>query len=192
MLPKKIDPAKLGFDFDGVVADTAEAFIRIACEKYNYCDIRLENITHFKVEECLDVEPAVIDSIFMEILVDSVATGLKPMPNALEVLGELTEKAVISFVTARPEATPVTDWLKTQLPRSTVQRIKVVAMGSHDDKLQHIRAEGLSYFIDDRAETCLQLCTAGINPLVFSQPWNRGRHQLPAVNNWLEIRSLFV
>ncbi len=28
---------QLGFDFDGVIADTAEAFIRLICTDYNYC-----------------------------------------------------------------------------------------------------------------------------------------------------------
>jgi hypothetical protein len=31
---------------------------------------------------------------------------------------------------------------------------------------------------------------AGLSPIVFSQPWNRGRHELPEVDNWLAIRAL--
>jgi hypothetical protein len=190
MIQQKINPAELGFDFDGVIADTAEAFIRLACDEYNICNIRIEDITHFEVEECLAIDPEIIQMIFMKILLNSVETGLKPMPHAIEVLGALSEKSTITLITARSEAKPVTDWLKTKLPHSTVERINVVAMGSHNDKLQHIKNQNLSYFIDDRAETCLQLNTAGINPFVFSQPWNQGRHQLPSVNNWLEIRDL--
>ena len=190
MIQKKIDPSKLGFDFDGVIADTAEAFIRIACEEYNHCNIHLEDITHFDVEECLDMDPEIIQTIFMKILVNSVETGLKPMPHALEVLGTLSEISAVTLITARSEAKPVTDWLESKLPFSTVRCMNVVAMGSHTDKLQHIQEQNLSYFIDDRAETCLQLHAAGITPFVFSQPWNRGQHQLPSVNNWLEIRDL--
>jgi hypothetical protein len=29
-----------------------------------------------------------------------------------------------------------------------------------------------------------------ITPLVFSQPWNRGRHDLQSVESWLEIHAL--
>ncbi len=190
MTEKKIDPAKLGFDFDGVIADTAEAFIRIACEEYNYCNIDMEDITHFEVEQCLEINPDIIQTIFMKILINSIETGLKPMPDALEVLGDLSEKSPITMITARPESQPVEDWLKANMPPSTVSRIKIVAMGSHNDKLRHIQSQNLNYFIDDRAETCQELSNAGIKPYVFSQPWNRGRHQLPSINNWQEIRTL--
>lgn len=190
MFAEKIDPARLGFDFDGVIADTAEAFLRLACEEYNHCDIRLEDITNFEVEECLDMEQDIIQTIFMKVLVDSVGTGLQPMPGAIEVLGDLTELAIITVVTARPHPQPVHAWLKTVLPSSTLSRINVVAMGAHDDKPRHIRKQRLSHFIDDRAETCLQLNREGITSIVFSQPWNHGRHGLPTVASWQEIRDL--
>ncbi len=186
----KIDPARLGFDFDGVIADTAEAFLRLACEKYNRCDIRLEDITCFAVEECLDMEADIIRAIFMEVLLDSVATGLKPMPDAVEVLGELSEVAPVTVVTARPEPEPVRAWMRTVLPPSTLPRIRIVAMGAHDDKPRHILDHRLTHFIDDRAETCLQLAEAGIRPIVYAQPWNRNGHGLPTVSCWREIRAL--
>ena len=88
----KIDPAGLGFDFDGVIADTAETFLRLACDKYGLCDICLEDITSFEVEECLDIDPKIVQSIFMEVLLDSIGTGLQPMPGAVEGLGELCEQ----------------------------------------------------------------------------------------------------
>ena len=47
MIAAKIHPAEIGFDFDGVIADTVEAFIRIACEQYAHCGIRPEDITRF-------------------------------------------------------------------------------------------------------------------------------------------------
>jgi len=186
----KIHPSCLGFDFDGVVADTAEAFIRLACEEYNYCDIRLEDITCFEVEKCLDIEQAIIEAIFLKILVDSVGIKLRPMDGAIEVLGDLSEKSVVTLVTARPNPRPVKDWLKQFMPPSTLLRINIVAMGSHDDKLHHIYKNSLTHFIDDRAETCLQLNNAGIKSFVFSQPWNRDHHFLPSVQNWSEIRKL--
>ena len=188
--PEKIDPSLLGFDFDGVIADTSETFLRLACEEYGLCGIRKEDITNFEVEQCLDVNPEIINAIFMRVLGDSVSTGLKPMPDAIAVLCELADMAVVTVVTARPYSGPVHDWLETMLPESTLPKIRVVAMGAHDDKPRHIHKQGLRYFIDDRAETCVQLSDAGINSIVFSQPWNQDRHQLPTVNSWQEIRAL--
>ena len=187
---KNIDPAELGFDFDGVIADTAEAFLRLACDTYGHCNIRLEDITSFEVEECLDVKPTIVRSIFMEILLDSIGTGLQPMPGAVEVLGELCERAEVKVTTARPQPDPVHAWLETVFPPSTCSRIRVIAMGNHDEKPRHIQRLGLTHFIDDRAETCTQLDSAGICSIVFSHPWNENRHTLPTVTSWQEIRAL--
>jgi hypothetical protein len=188
----KIDPAEIGFDFDGVIADTVEAFIRIACEQYAHCGICLEDITHFSVEQCLDMEAGIAESIFLQILNDSVGSGLLPMPGAVEVLGELTSHGQVTIITARPEAEPVHHWLQTVFPDPVWSSIRVVAMGDHDDKARHIKKLGLSFFVDDRAETCLQLRSAGIHAIVFAQPWNRDRHHLPTVRTWAEIRTLCV
>jgi len=186
----KIHPSKLGFDFDGVVADTAETFIRLACEEYGHCSFSLEDITNFQVELCLDMNPDIVTTIFNRILLHSVEVGLKPMPGAVRVLEEMTEHATVTLVTARPDPEPVRLWLDSVMPAEVCQCIRIVAMGAHDDKPRHIREHGLEYFIDDRAETCLQLDRAGLNPIVFSQPWNRGRHPFRSVCNWLEIRGL--
>lgn len=190
MIIAKIPPAEIGFDFDGVIADTVEAFIRLACEQYAHCDIRPEDITHFSVEQCLPMETEVVESIFLQILRDSVGTGLQPMPGAIEVLSELSRQATVTIITARPEAEPVHHWLQTVFPTPIYRRIRVIAMGDHNDKARHIRMSGLSTFIDDRAETCVELRRAGIHSIVYSQPWNRDRHTLPAVRNWEEIRAL--
>ncbi len=187
---KKINPAHLGFDFDGVIADIAEAFLRLADEEYGLADLRKQDITNFELDQCIDVEPEIIDAIFLKILEDSVATGLQPMADAVDVLCELAEAAEVTVITARPYPEPVHDWLETMLPSSVLTSIRVIAMGAHDDKPRHIHEQGLRYFVDDRAETCVQLHDAGIQPFVFAQPWNHGRHQLPTVNSWQEIRAL--
>ncbi len=192
MAKAKIDPALLGFDFDGVIADTAEAFLRLACEDYGLCGLTRADIVHFEVEQCLDLERAQADAIFAKILLDSVGTGLQPMEDAVEVLGEIAEHNPVSVITARTLADPVHDWFADFFPASTCKAIKVTAMGTHDGKPQHIHAQGLRFFIDDRAETCVQLSKAGIQPFVFHQPWNHNRHQLPSVSSWLDIRELIL
>lgn len=187
-----IDARLLGFDFDGVVADTAEAFIRLACEEYGYCGFTLEDITNFQVEECLDMPQERVEAIFTRILKDSIGIDLRPMPGVVEVLGQLCEKAPVTVITARPEKLPVTEWLNKVFPASTAECIHVVAMGNHDQKFDHINRLGLRYFIDDRAETCLRLHEQGIQPFVFHQPWNKGRHHLPQVRNWQDVRALCI
>lgn len=190
LVENKIHPACLGFDFDGVVADTAEAFIRLCCEEYEYCSFKLEDITDFEVERCLGVDIRIVEAVFTRILLDSVGVGLRPMPGSVEVLQELTQHGMVTIVTARPNPGPVADWLDLVMPSGVCKNIQIVAMGAHDDKPRYIREHGLEFFIDDRAETCHQLNEAGINPIVFSQPWNHGRHSFPFVSNWSEVRAL--
>lgn len=186
-----INPAKIGFDFDGVIADTAESFLRIACEEHGHCDFRLEDITHFEVENCLGMSVETVATVFHKILKDCLGTGLQPILGALDVLSELAELVgTVTVVTARPLREPVLDWFAHFLPQKVLPAIQVVAMGDHDDKPRHILAQGLQWFVDDRADTCVQLQAAGLQPLLFSQPWNRDCRNIPTVSSWQEIRDL--
>jgi len=190
--PDKIDPALLGFDFDGVIADTAEAFLRLVCEDYGLCDLRPEDIDNFELEHCIALERSQAEAVFTKILLNSIETELRPMEGAVEVLSELAVSSTITVITARPLADPVHAWFRAFFPAATCEKIKVVAMGTHDGKAEHVHEQGLRFFIDDRAETCVQLHETGIQPFVFSQPWNHNRHQLPVVNSWQEIRDILL
>ena len=58
-----IDPAAVAFDVDGVIADTMALFIDIARDEYAINGIRYEDITCYMLEECLDIEPDIINAI---------------------------------------------------------------------------------------------------------------------------------
>lgn len=186
----RILPHQIGFDFDGVIADTGEAFLRLACEEYGYCSFTIDDITEFELEGCIDMPRELVASIFNDILTDSLKTGLRPMDGAMDVLGELAAHSPITIITARPLEQPVLDWLDGHYPGDVEQSFNLIAMGDHDEKLKYIRDRKLQYFVDDRAETCRMLAAGDITPLVFSHPWNRNRHNLTEVNSWQEIRSL--
>lgn len=188
--PGSIRPESIGFDFDGVIADIAEAFIRIACREYGYCAIVPEDICSFQLEHCLPIERSIVESIFAAILDDSVGTGLKPIDGAIATLTRLSRVAPVTIITARPEPRPVLDWLQRHCPPKTLRRIELIVTGDHDNKESFIRACSLRHFIDDRANTCLQLAEAGLEPIVYTQPWNRDQHDLPAVIDWQELAGL--
>jgi hypothetical protein len=188
----KIDSSEIGFDLDGVIADTAAAFIRLACEEYDYCSFTLEDITSFQVEDCLSIPAGVVETIFEDILRDSLGTGLQPMEGAVRVISEMAGAAPVTIITARSLHQPVQDWLEHFFPAAACANIRLVAMGHHDDKARYILDHKLRYFVDDRVETCLQLADAAITPFVFSQPWNQARHGLQSVESWQEIRSMLA
>ena len=91
-IPPKVNIAvqEIGFDFDGVIADTAEAFIRLACTEYGHCSFTQEDITNFELENCLDIPREQVEKIFTDILTDSLAAQLRPMPGAVECLEHFT------------------------------------------------------------------------------------------------------
>ena len=185
-----IPASEIGFDFDGVIADTAEAFIRLACTEHDYCSFSHEDITNFELENCLQMPRSLVEQIFTDILTDSLASGLKPMPGAVESLEWFSRTGPVTIITARPIKEPVFAWLDHYFTGPAKQKIRVVATGDHNDKVQHIHRHGLKYFIDDRAETCIQLAKEDITPYVFNQPWNRNRHDLQTVADWDAIRAL--
>jgi hypothetical protein len=133
-----------------------------------------------------------VETIFDAILRNSLATGLQPMKGAVEVITAMTATAPVTIITARSLHQPVEDWLQHFFPTQVCANIRLVAMGRHDDKARHIHEHRLRYFVDDRAETCLQLADAAITPLVFSQPWNQGKHDLQRVENWQEISAMLT
>jgi len=192
----KIAADEIGFDFDGVIADTAGAFLRLACEEYEYCAFTLEDVTHFEVSECLTIPDQYISAILKALNEDCLGVGLEPMPGAVEVLSaiarQMPARSRVRVITARRLHQPVAAWLAHHFPADALPMIHLTAMGEHDDKLRHIKEYGLKFFVDDRAETCLGLAEAGISPLVFSQPWNRRRHELPTVASWRDIERLII
>lgn len=192
LLKKLIKAETIGFDLDGVIADTADTFLSIACSRYGYCSFTRADITNFELEECIPIPRDLVDQIFTEILTDSLATGLKPMEGAVETLTWLARQSTITIITARPLLDPVLDWIDAFFPAKTRDAARVVATGDHNDKIRFIHRHGLKYFVDDRAETCMQLANADITPLVYSQPWNHNRHNLQSVKNWADLRELIA
>ena len=187
---QKINPTLIGFDIDGVVADTGNAFIRLANEVYGINSITLDDITSFEVEDCLDVDQEIIEEIFNRLLDDPLSAGLLPMKDSITVLHRFAEEAPLTFITARPQEKPIALWLKNFLHPAAFGEIRLVAMGEHDNKTSYIKNLGLKYFVDDRLQTCEALANEGITPLVYSQPWNSNGHDLPTVSNWQAIHAL--
>lgn len=188
----KIDPASVAFDIDGVVADTMTLFLDIARDEYNIDGIRYEDITSYALEECLDIDPVTIGDIIAKILDGTHAAPLKPIDGASEVLTRFGKKFnPILFVTARPVLGDIQEWILNALPFGPTA-IEIVATGSFGGKADVLLGKGISYFVEDRLETCFLLGKAGITPVLFKQPWNRASHPFQEVGTWNELESLIA
>lgn len=186
----RIDPATLGFDIDGVVADTMRLFLDIARDEYGINNIGYEDITCYTLSDCLELAPEVIEGVVERILNGGYRSPLMPIADAPRVLGRVSRtNNPVLFVTARPYQGPIRDWILEELPVEP-DGIEVVTTGTYEGKSEILRERGISVFVEDRLETCFDLQRAGITPILFRQPWNRKPHPFQEVGTWKELEAL--
>ena len=186
-----IDPCLLAFDVDGVVADTMAVFVRLAHERYGLTHLSQQDMLCYNLHECLGLGKKIIDDLIGLTLDDLHTMQIPPVPGAPEALMELALVAPLRFITARVRSESITQWLFSVLPGVPRERITVIASGAPETKLDILNELEIRYFVDDRIETCRHLKEAGIEPLLFDQPWNRNE---PAdgfirVQNWVQLKS---
>jgi len=184
-----IRPGQIGFDIDGVFANTMGLFLEIARTDYGINHVQYDDITQYFLEDCLDIEPHLIKEIINRILQGDFETELKPVEGSVEVLSEMAFKGPLLFVTARPSLLPIKAWVEEILPESPFP-IEIVATGTFEGKADVLKARGVDFFVDDYLEICFMLDEQGLSPILFSQPWNRLSHPFPEVADWAEIRDL--
>ena len=186
-----IDPCLLAFDIDGVVADTMAVFVRLAHERYGLTNLSKQDMLCYNLYECLGLQKEIIDDLIRLTLDDRHTMEIPPVPGAPEVLMELAGIAPLRFITARLWSEPITQWLFTILPGVPRERIWVIASGAPETKLDILNGLQIRYFVDDRIETCRRLKEAGIEPLLFDQPWNRNEPAdgLIRIQNWIQLKS---
>ncbi len=189
---KRIDPYSVAFDFDGVVADTMRLFLKLADDVHGINHLAYEDFTCYALSECTDLKEATILDIVDRLQDGHYTDPLDPIPGAPGVLKRLGEHyRPLVFVTARPHVGPVADWVQQTLSLDAT-RFEIVTTGSYDTKANELHQRNISFFIEDRLETCFQLQLAGVTPVVFQQPWNRRAHPFMEVANWEELAALIA
>jgi uncharacterized protein len=186
----KIDPRQLAFDIDGVVADIMSTFIAVAKEHYNIHHIRYDDIVEFDLVSCLSMDEAVVWEIIDLLLNRPEELAIDPFPGAVPVLTKLSRNQPLLFVTARDKPEPIFTWLTKNLPEVSLENIKIIATGDPETKIDYLQAHGITYFVEDRLETCFQLARHGIQPLLYDQPWNRRPHSFPIIYTWQDLANL--
>lgn len=185
-----IDPRSVAFDFDGVIADTMTLFLDIARSEYHIQGLNYDDITSYTLSNCLDIDSDILEEIAEKITDGDYVLPLKSIAGASEVLTRIAQShRPILFVTARPYLGPVGDWIRENIPLPHHQ-VEVVATGSYDAKAAILLDKKIAHFVEDRLETCFVLQDAGIEPILFSQPWNRQPHNFIEVDSWAELAQL--
>jgi 5'(3')-deoxyribonucleotidase len=187
-----INPASVAFDIDGVVADTMTLFLDIARQRFDIDSMRYDDITCYNIADCLDIDAEVIDAIVTSILDGNYSAPLNPLPGAPEVLTQLGRNyGPLIFVTARPYVGPIRNWIDQTLCLDPAS-VEIITTGSHEAKADILQKRKISYFIEDRLETCFMLQDAGVQPVLFKQPWNRVQHPFVEVGSWDELQAIIA
>lgn len=185
----RIDPRAIGFDVDGVVADTMRLFIDIARDDFGV-EIAYEDMTCYDLGRCLDVEDDLIEGVIHRLLDGTRDDGLHPLGGVANVMRRLADCCnPVRFVTARPSPEYILEWILERLPLADHQ-VDLVATGSFEAKTDVLLEKGVRWFVEDRLETCFLLEPAGIQPILFRQPWNREPHPFPEVESWDELAEM--
>ena len=185
-----IDPAKIAFDVDGVVADTMSLFLALLQDQYNITGIRLEDITDYHLSSCLDIDHDILESAINALVEGRYEQPLHPIPHAPQVLKRLAGVCKpVRFITARPVIGPMQQWFKDTIGLGP-DTANLTAVGAFEAKTDVLLSNGISWFVEDRLETCHLLHEAGILPILFRQPWNRKPHPFQEVDGWAELENL--
>ncbi len=90
-----------------------------------------------------------------------------------------------------PHLDSIVEWIHRVLPLDPAV-IEVIATGSFDGKTDVLLRKEVSYFVEDRLETCFALMEAGVTPILFKRPWNRKKNPFVEVASWPELESLIA
>jgi uncharacterized protein len=184
-----IDPRKIGFDIDGVVANTMQLFLDILLNVYGINHVTLDHIDQYDLKACLDIDPQIISAINQSINDGSHTGRLEPMDGAAGVLKRLSAYGPIRMVTARPCSVPIEPWVAQEFSLNGYPA-RITATGGFDNKADVLKSENIAYFVEDRLETCFLLQDRDITPILFAQPWNRRSHPFREVADWKQLESL--
>ena len=189
--PNRIRPEQIAFDIDGVVADTFRTFVHKARREHG-CQVRYQDITEYDFMKVIDIDEQLTLKIFRALLAEPIASGIKPVDGAGEVLTRLSRSAPLLFVTARPEREAILEWTYLNLPEVDTASIRLEATETYTAKLPILLEAGIRYFVEDRLDTCYLLQEASIIPIVYSQPWNKKPHPFYAVGGWDEVAKMIA
>lgn len=184
-----IDPGRLAFDIDGVLANTMQLYLEILKAFYGVNHIVYEDITQYQLEACLPVDPKILAAATERIIQGNYSCRLQPYAGVKRVLKRLHAYGPIRLVTARPHLGPIGDWIDQLLP-SRHYRVEITTTGDFEAKVEVLKAANVDFFVEDRLETCFLMHEHDITPVVFVQPWNRRPHPFIEVNDWDQLEKL--
>jgi uncharacterized HAD superfamily protein len=187
---------RVGIDIDEVCARFAPPFldtINEICATRLGRTIRIEDIARYDIEEAgLGITVADLQTVFRIMRERNDLARLDALPDAAEVLQQLSREHDIYYITGRgnfyPDAAePTRAWL-AQHGFPAPDRVILEYY-----KQKEARKLGIQVFVDDNPEIALKLADERIEVFLMDYPWNHWcqDERLIRVHNWQEIRNFW-
>jgi len=179
---------RIGIDLDGVIADFTDYTLPMLNKLYNV-NLKRDDITHYNYEKVIGVSKKEIIKFWEEVKNKKVFRYLKPIKGALESLSLLSDREIY-FFSMRPEyyEDDTIAWLKD----NNIDYCKL-HIGQEDKSITALK-EKIDIFIEDNLLQAIMVSEAGIETLLFNQPWNHYGKKLPPlckrVYSWKEIINI--
>jgi len=178
---------KIGIDVDGVVANLNDKLLELANEMYFYPNgyyhkklekkLKASDIITFDYTECTQLNNEDMKEIFKVLETEKALLELKPLQDAQKVINYLHHFFDLYFITSRAKyyanaEEQTFEWFDNN---------KIIYSKSNfffDNKKPGLAKKlGISKFIEDRAETALELAENNIDVLLLNYPWNNDLKQ---------------
>ncbi len=199
---------KIGIDLDGCAVDTNPTILSQANDMYYYDNnedyskynkkireglgrpLRVDDIIRFKYDECTPLSKEDVDEIFKVFAEEKKFLSLNPMPYAVDIINRLQEFLEEYFVTARPPNVEeqTMRWFENSGIKNYNNRLIL-----DGNKVKITKDREITRFIEDRAETALELAENNIDVLLLDYPWNNHEDQeiVKEVNKHPKIKRIY-
>ena len=184
---------KIGIDLDEVVAKQLDELVKFYYKKTGKMISKDKFHTYYWPDVWgISLEDAIkVDKEFKE---SESFDNLEIFENAKEILHELSKKNKLYIITARPVAfkDKTLKWIKKNIGLPiAVHHSSDFHLGNKTNTKANICQDlGVSVLIEDQEKYAEECAAAGINVLLFNQPWNKNcceNKNIVRVNGWNEV-----
>ena len=150
-------------------------------------------------ENIWQLDPHKTRNMYDEFAASTYKQNLKPIKDAVEVLGQLKKDYELVIITARDQQT--VEWTHESLSKyypGIFKDVHFVSLWDSDKKATKARIAlevGASYLIDDCYEHCELVADAGLQAILFGvYGWNRTQdlpERMTRCKDWQEVDKFF-
>ena len=179
----------IGLDIDGVIIDYVSVILPLLSEICNR-PIIYDDITHPALTRILeDIDEETSEQIWEQILGTDLLQTSPPVKGAVEGVAALSRHE-IWLITGRPES--LRGLTISWLDKNAIKYDRIVFESAKEAGFSSPEKE-CDLFVEDQLEITRTFAEAGINTLLYNQPWNYAP-SLPEncrrVYNWNEITEI--